>query len=198
MKTATEYRPGRWALLDAGAVVGTTADPAEAAAWAARDQDLDAGPLFAAEVGPLVAMPAAAVTQDEARGLAMSRDMTPDEGLPAGPALVSPDELARTQDEGLRPWRAASDATRADHAGPAYLWLDGPNGADLQTWWASAVASWRRRSGRADGLPAETRARPDELQALRQVTPAAVRLVECQAVQRGTVWVGPVASEVTP
>ena len=178
MKTATEYRPGRWALLDAGAVVGTTADPAEAATWAARDQNLDAGPLFAVSLGHLGVWQATAVPQDEARGLAMSRDMTPDEGL--------------------RPWRAPSDATRADHAGPAYLWLDGPNGADLQTWWGAALASWRRRSGRADGLPAETRARTDELQALRQVAPAAVRLVECQAVQRGTVWVGPVASEVTP
>lgn len=130
MKTTTEYRPGKWALLEAGAVVGTTADPTEAAVWAAP----------------------------------MSRDMT-----------------------------------GQDHAGPAYLWLEGPAGADLQTvraWWGLALASWRRRSGRADGLPAVTMARPDLVQALRQVAPAAVRLVESQTVQRGTVWLGPVASEV--
>ena len=179
MKTATEYRPGRWALLDAGAVVGTTADPAEAAAWAARDRDLDASPLFA--------------------GLAHE--------APDGPKVEHSWELNATAPKlnataFLDPPPSARESQPAredeDHAGPAYLWLDGPNGADLQTWWASAVASWRRRSGRVDGLPAETRARPDELQALRQVTPAAVRLVECQAVQRGTVWLGPVASEVTP
>lgn len=173
MRTVNEYRPGRWALLEAGAVVATTTDPAEARAWLPREpEDLVSGPLFAGDLRPLGAGQATAVTQDAAD--------------PA-PALVSHVASQVPQDT------ARDEMTRATV--PAYLWLAGPGGADLptvQAWWGAALASWRRRSGRAEGLPAETKARADLVQALRQVTPAAVRLVECQTVQAGTAWLGPV------
>ena len=179
MRAATEYRPGRWALLDAGAVVGTTADQAEAAAWAARDEDLDALPLFA--------------------GLAHE--------APDGPKAehswdlnAAAQKLNATASLDPSPSTRESQPAREDesHTGPAYLWLEGPAGADVTTWWASALAIFRRRSGRAECWPAETRARPDVLATLRPAAPAAVRLVESHTVLRGTVWLGPLVREATP
>lgn len=76
MRTVTEYRPGRWALLEAGAVVMTTTDPHEAAAWAPRADLPNPGPLFAglASPAPLVPNLARQAAQDPAP---MSRDIQP-------------------------------------------------------------------------------------------------------------------------
>ena len=179
MRAATEYRPGRWALLDAGAVVGTTADQAEAAAWAARDEDLDALPLFAGLAHEAPDGPKAE----------HSCDLNAAAQKLNAAASLDPSPPARE-----------SQPAREDksHTGPAYLWLEGPAGADVTTWWASALAIFRRRSGRVDGWPAETRARPDVLATLRPAAPAAVRLVESHTVLRGTVWLGPLVREATP
>lgn len=162
MRTVNEYRPGRWALLEAGAVVGTTIDPAEALAWLPPEpEDLIPGPLFAGDLGPLGACQAPAVAQDEAAR---------DEGR--GLALVPHVASQATQDQA--------------RGGPAWLWLE-VDGAG-SSWWAAALAIWQRKTGRAQ--PERARARPDVL-AILQPAPAGVTCETWPAVQPGTAWLGP-------
>ena len=193
MRTVNEYRPGRWALLEAGAVVETTTDPAEALAWLPPEpEDLVPGPLFAGDLWPLVSGQAPAVPQDEtptsgpalpgnvakqaardeARGLALVVTPAPAIAQDARPALVP---------------HVASQATQdTARGGPAWLWLE-VDGAG-SSWWAAALAIWQRKTGR--NLPERARARPDVLASL-QPGPAGVTCETWPAVQPGTAWLGP-------
>ena len=161
MRTVSEYRPGRWALLDAGAVIGTTADQAEAAAWAARDEDMGALPLFAGMTHEAPKVPQKTPKAEHSWNL-----------------NTTAQKLNATASFDPPPAARASQPTRENegHAGPAFLWLEGPTGADAATWWATALAIFGRRSGRIDGWPAEARARADELASIRPTAPTAVRL----------------------
>lgn len=194
MRTVNEYRPGRWALLEAGAVVATTTDPAEARAWLPREpEDLVSGPLFAGDLGALGSGQAPAVAQDEVRIPKGHTDDTA-RGLALGSLVASQAarELALVVTPApaipqiARPSLVSHVASQATQETPAWLWLE-VDGAGA-SWWADALAIWRRKAAR--DLPERARARPDVL-AILQPAPAGVMCETCPAVQAGTAWLGP-------
>lgn len=192
MRTVSEYRPGRWALLDAGQVVKTTTDPDEAAAWLPPEPDELPGPLFAGQdlVEPDQVGQALPLVTRAGQDLPQDEDLTSWGHLGAMPAP------AIAQDEDLTPAplvlgassTRAQDPARDEGRGPAWLWLE-VNGAGASDWWLQALAIWARKTGRA--LPERARARPEVLTRLQPVAPAGVVCEAWQPVQAGTAWLGP-------